>query len=434
MAQFDQTLKIAPFLDRHLVFPLLEFLQDKGIYPNDQILKAKIELLAKTNMVDYMMDIHRSLYDEVPKEMMDRRAEVVNRLKALEDLAAPLIAFLQNPQMTAELKPERQANLQMLHDRYQIGPEHIDALYQYAKFQFECGNYSGAADFLYQYRTLTINSEKAYSAMWGKFAAEILMQNWSGAEYELGKLKEAMDSKNFSSPLVQVQNRVWLMHWSLFVYFNLESGRHSLIDLFMNDRYLHVIQTHAHHLLRYLAAAFVVCKRKHRGNIKDFIKVIQQEHHTYRDPITEFLECLYVNYDFEGAQRKLQECEDLILNDFFLGRPETDNGYIVYKFRDEFLENARLAMFETYCKIHQRIDIGMLSDKLHMNYDDAERWIANLINFSRLDAKIDSKNGTVVMGVQHTDVYEQAIERTKPLATRTYVLARNIAENLPVRA
>lgn len=34
----------------------------------------------------------------------------------------------------------------------QIGPDQIEALYQYAKFQFECGNYSGAADFLYQYR------------------------------------------------------------------------------------------------------------------------------------------------------------------------------------------------------------------------------------------------------------------------------------------
>jgi translation initiation factor 3 subunit E len=27
----------------------------------------------------------------------------------------------------------------------QIGPDQIEALYQYAKFQFECGNYSGAA-------------------------------------------------------------------------------------------------------------------------------------------------------------------------------------------------------------------------------------------------------------------------------------------------
>ena len=69
MAQHDLTSRVAPFLDRHLVFPLLEFLQDKALYSDDQILKAKIELLAKTNMVDYAMDIHKSLYhtEEVPE-------------------------------------------------------------------------------------------------------------------------------------------------------------------------------------------------------------------------------------------------------------------------------------------------------------------------------------------------------------------------------
>ena len=29
----------------------------------------------------------------------------------------------------------------------------------------------------------------------------------------------------------------------------------------------------------------------------------------YRDPITEFLEALYINFDFDGAQTKLVECE-----------------------------------------------------------------------------------------------------------------------------
>lgn len=45
--------------------------------------------------------------------------------------------------------------------------------------------------------------------------------------------------------------------------------------------------------------------------LKELIKVIQQEQHCYRDPITEFLEYLYVNYDFEGAQKKLRECEQV---------------------------------------------------------------------------------------------------------------------------
>lgn len=39
----------------------------------------------------------------------------------------------------------------------------------------------------------------------------------------------------------------------------------------------------------------------------------------------------------------------------------------------------------------------MLAEKLNMTADAAERWIVNLINNAKLDAKIDSKAGTVVM-------------------------------------
>jgi hypothetical protein len=69
MATYDLTPRIAPNLDRHLVFPLLEFLQERNLYPDKQILEAKIGLLSMTNMVDYAMDIHKSLNptEDVPQ-------------------------------------------------------------------------------------------------------------------------------------------------------------------------------------------------------------------------------------------------------------------------------------------------------------------------------------------------------------------------------
>ncbi|RWR74722.1 eukaryotic translation initiation factor 3 subunit E [Cinnamomum micranthum f. kanehirae] len=176
------------------------------------------------------MAIHKSLYhtEDVPQDMVDRRVEVVARLKSLEESAAPPISFLQNATLVQELSSDKQYNLQMLNDRFQIGAEQIEALYQYAKFQFECGHYSGAADYLYQYRALCTDSERSLSALWGKLAAEILMQNWDVALEELNWLKEIIDSKNFVSPLNQLQNRIWLMHWSLFI-FNHENGRNAII-------------------------------------------------------------------------------------------------------------------------------------------------------------------------------------------------------------
>ena len=66
---YDLTARMGRYLDRHLVFPLLEFLQEKQLYADEDILQGKIELLQKTNMVDFAMDIHKSLYntEEVPQ-------------------------------------------------------------------------------------------------------------------------------------------------------------------------------------------------------------------------------------------------------------------------------------------------------------------------------------------------------------------------------
>ena len=74
----DLTQQLSKFLDRHLVFPLLEYLSNKHLYDDDDIQKAKISLLSATNMVDYAMDIHQTLYnvEEPPQEMKDRRTTV----------------------------------------------------------------------------------------------------------------------------------------------------------------------------------------------------------------------------------------------------------------------------------------------------------------------------------------------------------------------
>ncbi|XP_071697550.1 eukaryotic translation initiation factor 3 subunit E-like [Rutidosis leptorrhynchoides] len=83
-------------------------------------------------------------------------------------------------------------------------PEQIEALYQYAKFQFKCGNNSKVVDYLYQYQSLCTNAERCLSVYWGKLAAKILMQNWDIALKELKRLKDIIVSKNITSSLNQV--------------------------------------------------------------------------------------------------------------------------------------------------------------------------------------------------------------------------------------
>merc|ERR1712018_554606 len=374
-------------------------------------------------MVDFAMDVHKTLYPEleVPKGLTEKRRDVVDELKRLQEQTEQIIKIFEDEEVIKMIQSSRDGRVlfDSLSKTYGFQPEMVDTLYKYAKFQYECGNYSGAAEYLYFCRVLLPPSNKNYlSCIWGKLASEILMQDWETALDDLNRLKEIIDTGSFS-PLQSLQQRTWLIHWSLFVFFNHPKGRDLIIDMFLyQQQYLNAIQTQCPHILRYLTTA-AITNKKRRSVLKDLVKIIQRETYTYRDPITEFLECLYVNFDFDGAQQKLRECETVLVNDFFL-----------VACIDDFIENARLFIFETFCRIHQCISITRLAEKLNMKPEEAERWIVNLIRNARLDAKIDSKAGHVVMGTQAVSPYQQVIERTKGLMYRTQLVSASIDKKL----
>lgn len=103
-----------------------------------------------------------------------------------------------------------------------------------------------------------------------------------------------------------------------------------------------------------------------------------------------------------------------------------ENDFFLTACCDEFVENARLFIFETYCRIHQSIDLHVLASKLDMDMDGAEKWVVDLIREARLNAKIDSSRGTVNMMVSHPTVSEQIIEKTKGMSVRTFMLANAV--------
>merc|ERR1740128_607475 len=345
-------------------------------------------------MVDFAMDVHKSLYPdkEVPGTLKDKRLTVVENLKKLQSETEPILKIFEDSEVTRQISQSRDSKqlLDFLVKGYNFKPEMIDTCYRFAKVQYECGNYFGASEYLYFHRILVQSTDPNYlNGMWGKLASEILMQNWDTALDDFNRLKQ---------------------------FFDHQKGRELIIDLFLYQKqYLNAIQTTCPWMLRYLSTAVITNKSSRRNVMKDLIKVIQEESYTYQDPITSFIEDLYVNFDFDGAQRKLRDCETVLVNDFFL-----------VACLDDFIENSRMMIFETFCRIHQCISISMLADKLSMSPEDAEKWIVNLIRNAKLDAKIDSKQGTVVMGVDTNSPYQQLIEKTKVLSFRSQMLMTNI--------
>ena len=74
------------------------------------------------------------------------------------------------------------------------------------------------------------------SAMWGELSCAILNQNFDSAHKELVRLREEIEQASTTSSLMKLQQRSWLIHWSLFVYFNHQNGPDDIINVFLHQQ------------------------------------------------------------------------------------------------------------------------------------------------------------------------------------------------------
>jgi len=443
--------KIIRRLDRHLIFPLLndqtENRDELSPTRYDDLLRAKYNLLENTNMTDYVAELWKEINgsDEVPERFVKKRQAILEQRQIFEDESEKLLSLFDDESVVSQLRSDKVANLKYLEEQHGVTTQMINTLYDYGRFQYECGQYDAAIDNLYRFRILSTDQEKVWKATWGKLTCEILMANWEGAMEEITRLKENIETKYFNNPRAQLTARESLVHWALFPFFNYEPAREVLTELYFSPPYLSSIQTACPWILRYLAAAVITNRTRgknaappshsYQKQLKDLVRVVKQEMYEYEDPVTEFVKALYVDFDFEEAQKKLGEAEEVLKDDFFLASST-----------HAFVESARHLISECYCKIHQRIDIKYvlagvvidlpaanshtrdLSTRLGLSTAEGEKWIVNLIRDTKVDAKIDYKAGTVVMNHPPQSVYQQVIERTKGAFFRTQVLSSAVAK------
>lgn len=424
-----------------------------------------------------------------------------------------LLDLCEKEEVVTKLKSAGQWNLSTLQQQHEITKEMVDTYRQLARFKYDCGDYKSSRDMLNHYIAFfasppttgegtngnnnnntneedeflqeTTNNNASTSnkettgnpsmyylqtvdqdmlqVLWGKLASDIMAEDWTAASKAVEAVRTAIESmvaantnnKNSSAAsmthLQALQQRTWLLHWALFVYWN-DSANHGLehlVELFHTDRYKQAITTHAPHLLRYLTAAVLLCKRGKKKNAKDnknskddsptlearrllrnLVYVMQDCEYT--DPIVDFVHSLLVKFDFDMAQTKLAECQNVLKTDFFL-----------YHQTDLFMEEARVFLFENYCRIHHKIDLKALGFKfLAMDPADAERWMVDLIRHSDvLQQQAGAGNGgakvqqddCVIMELEPQSVYEQVMDRTRDLNVRSATLVQSL-QNRSVEA
>lgn len=426
--RWDLTSSMAPFMDVHMVGNLLDHLREVGLYDSEIITKEKIKLLSKTNMVDLVEDEYIRHKDdprfaaeyEVQKPILEKkRNEVFDRIDNEPDAVKLVAEFFSDEEAVSELKGSAQLNFDYLAEKKGITADALESYYKFAKFKYECGMYSEAEVMLVHYLSISQSPSPSWlGALWGRLVCRIVQAKWEEALTDLMAVKEAIDARNVSH-VDQIRQRAWLLHWGLFVYINQREPHELLADFISEKNYLQTMENLCPWLLRYYTAAVVLSPARRRTGIRELLTEIQNMGYLYADPITQFLESLYTQFDFDAAQLKLKECQQLMKQDFFL-----------QIFQDKFTHEARVLICEMYCAINRRVDLTMLSEKLQQTEEESERWMVNMVRGSAtvggglaLDAKIDSSGKQVIMSPPSRSTQQQVVERTREFTHRSATLS-----------
>jgi translation initiation factor 3 subunit E len=398
-----------------------------GVHDRTQLIKQKIRIISKTNMTELVEDEYQKLADvpEMKAEFLARQAELAARKEAIFDAidhepeaVRKVAAFFADTARVAELKQSASLTADYLNANHGIGPDMLEAYYKFSKFKYDCGIYDEAGAMLANYLTVSQpQSPSVLGALWGRLNCKILQAKWEESMQDLVAIKETIENRNIA-PADQIRQRAWLLHCALFVYLNQREGTDTIVDLFLEPSFMQTVENLCPWLLRYFTVSIILTRRR-RSMITDVLNEIQSMKYMYSDPVTQFVESLFDSFDFDEAQSRLVDCKEMLKNDFFL------NSYA-----DKFMDEARLLICELYCALNRRVDLRMLSSKLELSEEDAEKWMVDMVRGtmvgSSVDAKIDSTGKQVLMPAPANTTHQVVMDRTRDLTERSSVLVNNL--------
>jgi hypothetical protein len=154
--QYSLLPKLMPNLDRHLIYPLLNFSSDEEEEQSIEQKKLLLELLKPTNMTDFVGQLYQDVHDlpDMPDEYKQKRDQVIQRRDKLEEETSKISGLLDDESVVTNLRSDKVQNLAYLKDTHGVTVEMVNQLYEFGQFQYSCGVYPHAAELLYRFRVL----------------------------------------------------------------------------------------------------------------------------------------------------------------------------------------------------------------------------------------------------------------------------------------
>lgn len=154
--QYSLLPKLMPNLDRHLVYPLLNFSSDEEADQTVEQKKLLLELLKPTNMTDFVGQLHQEVHglDDMSDEFKTKRDQVLKKRDQLDEATSKISGLLDDENVVTNLRSDKQQNLAYLKESHGVDMDMVNQLLEFGQFQYSCGVYPHAAELLYRFRVL----------------------------------------------------------------------------------------------------------------------------------------------------------------------------------------------------------------------------------------------------------------------------------------
>ena len=153
---------ILPHLDRHLIYPLLDFMEAQAESDEEanEVLKMKYQLLKETNMFEFVSNLDMQIRgsEEGAQEWATKQEQATQKREQLEQQAQRLFEIMENPDITTNLRADKISNLNWLKENHGVTIEEVNALYETGQFLYSIGDYGATVNYLDFHRILVSSS------------------------------------------------------------------------------------------------------------------------------------------------------------------------------------------------------------------------------------------------------------------------------------
>lgn len=158
---------------------------------------------------------------------------------------------------------------------------------------------------------------------------------------------------------------------------------------------MNTLLIHGTYLMRYLIVVVIVLRKN--KELKDLVKIVSKKNSKFEDPISNFIEELFVKVDFDASISQLLNLEQVLRNDYFLN-----------SLTDELLNHSKQIIFENYCRTHKKVDVKLFAGKLKVT-QDLEVWTNEVLKYSLLNGNY--KDGILSMDILYPNIQKVISEK-----------------------